>query len=87
MILPMTDPFLIILLKLNLHNSLHVYLFVLFTFRENLKILLEDVNAQKKRLKEEGILVDGKHFSVEFVGKIHISVTSVCLYPMLHYFY
>lgn len=41
-------------------------------FRENLKILLEDVNNQKKQLKEEGISVDGKHFSVEFVGKIHM---------------
>ena len=62
----------------------YMYLFVLFTLRENLTILLEDVNDQKKRLKEEGVLVDGKHFSVEFVGKIDISVTSVCLYPILN---
>lgn len=48
-----------------------MYLFVLFTIRENLKILLKDVNDQKKRLKQEGISVDGKHFSVEFVGKSH----------------
>ena len=38
--------------------------------RENLKILLRDVNDQKKVLKEEGITVDGTHYGVEFVGKI-----------------
>lgn len=38
-------------------------------FRE---ILLEDVNNQRKQLKEEGISVDGKHFSPEFVGNIHM---------------
>ena len=37
-------------------------------FRENLKVLLNDVNEQKKVLKETGIFVDGKHHNVEFVG-------------------
>ena len=41
----------------------------LLVCRENLKILLAEVNQQKKALKEKGICVDGKHHSVEFVGK------------------
>lgn len=35
--------------------------------RENLKVLLKDVNQQKKALKEKGIHVDGKHHDVEFI--------------------
>lgn len=33
-------------------------------------MLLKDVNQQKKVLKEKGIHVDGKHYGVEFIGKI-----------------
>jgi len=35
--------------------------------RDNLKILLKDVNNQKKVLKEEGIFIDGRHCTVEFL--------------------
>ena len=41
----------------------------LFVERDNLKILLEDINHQKKILKEQGITIDGTHYSVEFLGK------------------
>lgn len=41
----------------------------LFVDRDNLKILLEDINHQKKILKEQGITIDGRHYSVEFLGK------------------
>lgn len=41
----------------------------LFVDRDNLKILLEDINHQKKTLKEQGITIDGRHYSVEFLGK------------------
>ena len=40
-----------------------------FSWRENLKILLKDINDQKKLLKENGIVIDGKHYHVQFVGK------------------
>ena len=42
---------------------------LLFVDRDNLKILLEDINHQKKILKEQGITIDGRHYSVEFLGK------------------
>ena len=42
---------------------------VLFVDRDNLEILLEDINHQKKILKEQGITIDGRHYSVEFLGK------------------
>lgn len=42
----------------------------LIIHREHLKVLVKDVNQQKKVLKEKGIHVDGKHYDVEFIGKI-----------------
>lgn len=53
-----------------------------FSWRENLKILLKDINHQKKLLKENGIVIDGKHYHVQFVGKsLFLSFLSipVCL--------
>ncbi|CAH3163324.1 unnamed protein product, partial [Pocillopora meandrina] len=35
--------------------------------RDNLKIHLEDINHQKKILKEKGMIVDGRHYTVEFL--------------------
>lgn len=35
--------------------------------RDNLKILFEDINHQKKILKEKGMTVDGRHYTVEFL--------------------
>ena len=39
-----------------------------FSWRENLKILLKDINHQKKLLKVYGIVIDGKHYHVQFVS-------------------
>ena len=36
--------------------------------RENLEILVKDINAQKRILKEEGLTVDGTHYSLRFTG-------------------
>ena len=47
--------------------------FFLFVYRDNLKILLNDVNHQKKILKEEGIIIDGIELNVEFLGKNRFS--------------
>lgn len=41
-----------------------------FSCRENLKIILKDVNEQKKLIKQNGIFVDGTQHCVEFVGKV-----------------
>ena len=38
--------------------------------RENLKIRLKDITEQKKCIKENGIIVDGTHHGVQFVGKV-----------------
>ena len=35
-----------------------------------MKILLKDVNEQKKLIKQNGIFVVGTHHNVEFVGKV-----------------
>lgn len=35
--------------------------------RENLKILLKDLNEQKRIIKEQGIIVDGIKYNVDFV--------------------
>ena len=44
--------------------------YILFFFcRDNLKILLKDLNNQKKILKDNGIVVDDKHYQIEFVGR------------------
>ena len=43
--------------------------YIFFFCRDNLKILLEDLNNQKKILKENGIAVDDKHYQVQFVGR------------------
>ena len=64
----------------------------LIILRENLKVLLKDVNQQKKVLKEEGIHVDGKHYDVEFIGKICYLTTlssgmvwqHLCLFWLCH---
>ena len=50
----------------------------LLIHRENLKVLLKDVNQQKKALKEKGIHVVGKHHDVEFIGKVCYLMT-LCL--------
>ena len=39
-----------------------------FLCRDNLKILLKDLNNQKI-LKDNGIVVDDKHYQIEFVGR------------------
>ncbi|XP_044181665.1 uncharacterized protein LOC122962570 [Acropora millepora] len=33
---------------------------------ENLKLVLKDINRQKKTLKERGLTVDGRHYSIYF---------------------
>lgn len=43
-----------------------------FLCRDNLKILLEDLNSQKRILKDNGIDVDNKHYQVQFVGSLLI---------------
>ena len=48
-----------------------------FLWRDNLKILLEDINNQKKILKDNGIDVDDKHYQVQFVGR--------CLFLSFYY--
>ena len=40
-----------------------------FLWRENPKLLLEDLNNQKKILKDNGIDLDDKHYQVQFVGR------------------
>jgi len=37
--------------------------------RKSLKVLLSDINRQKRKLKEEGITIDGKFYNIEFLGK------------------
>ena len=39
-----------------------------FLTRENLKLLVQNINRQKMMLKEGGITVDGKHYDVQFTG-------------------
>ncbi|XP_068738440.1 uncharacterized protein [Montipora capricornis] len=34
--------------------------------RDNLKLLIKDINSQKKILKERGLTVDGRHYSLHF---------------------
>ena len=64
-------------------------LFLFFFCRENLKILLKDVNEQKRCLKENGIVVDGTHHEVQFVGKVIncckiFYSTSTCINDYMH---
>jgi len=40
-----------------------------FLCRDNLKILREDLNNQKKILKDNRIVGDDKHYQVQFVGR------------------
>ena len=44
--------------------------------RENLKMLIVNVNKQKDALKKNGITVDGVHCAVRFNGKFHIIVNN-----------
>ena len=48
-----------------------------FLWWDNLKILLEDLNNQKKILKDNGIDVDNKLYQVQFVGR--------CLFLSFYY--
>ena len=36
--------------------------------RENIKLLIKDINSQKKIFKERGLTVDGRHYSLHFTG-------------------
>ena len=45
----------------------------LFVDKDNLKMLINDVNHQTKLLKENGIVVDGRHYNVQFPGTDHVS--------------
>lgn len=59
---------------------------VFFSCRENLKILLKDINEQKKCIKENGITVDGTHHGVQFVGKVIncLICNSTCINDFMH---
>ena len=45
---------------------------LLIIIRENLKMLIVNVNKQKDALKKNGITVDGVHYAVRFKGKFHM---------------
>lgn len=66
------------------HNP--ILLCLCFSCRENLKILLKDVNEQKKCIKENGIIVDGTHHGVQFVGKVIncLICYSTCINDYMH---
>ena len=66
------------------HNP--ILLCFCFSCRENLKILLKDVNEQKKCIKENGIIVDGTHHGVQFVGKVIncLICYSTCINDCMH---
>lgn len=66
------------------HNP--ILLCFCFSCRENLKILLKDVNEQKKCIKENGIIVDRTHHGVQFVGKVIncLICYSTCINDYMH---
>ena len=45
--------------------------------RENLKKLIVTVNRQKDILKKNGIVVDGKRYTVDFKGKMIRTKTTI----------
>ena len=46
-----------------------MYSTMLFSFhRENIEVLIKDLNQQKSCIKKNGIVVDGRHFKVKFTG-------------------
>ena len=44
---------------------------MLLSHRNDLKMLLANINEQKDLLKKKGLTVDGKHFKVSFKSKTH----------------
>ena len=60
-----------------------------FSFhRENIEVLIKDLNQQKSCIKKNGIVVDGRHFKVKFTGNNYIGIVwlhSLTL-PLCYYF-
>lgn len=58
----------------------------LFVDRDNLKILLEDINHQKKILKEQGITIDGIDITLlNFLVRISLGL-GICFKSKLQVF-
>lgn len=49
--------------------------FFFFLIREDLRKLFDSLNKWKNDLKQNGILVDGKHYHVKFKGTFFIQLT------------